>query len=325
MSQTTSALNQPGSKPASRQQVYQQRLDQLSVPMILLSLVWLVLFSTVLPHSGEDSLQKLRLPFVQVCGSLCVLIWLVFIAEFFLNYRASKGMPNANARYRRMLLVLFIPGFRLSLRKYSSPNEIWIPFMGWEPRGKHLRKRLARAFSGPMVLVVLLVLPIMAIEHYRGSWLVASPKAKFAVDIGSQFIWLAFAYEFIVMISASFKRGKYIKKHFLDLLIILLPIILFILPFLNFLPILRLSRLGRLAKLTKMMRMKRVGLKAVQFLVILAGAKRIGKNWHSKQIQKLRGRIEEREEELDELRCELSLLENELQEAKQKSKTSQEA
>ena len=299
------------SRPDSFPEALRARYDEWMISSIWTSLIWLVLFSAVLPHSGEDSLVRFQYPSVQTAGIMCGLIWLWFLFEFIWLVRASRGVPDRKRRIRRGVAVLLFPAFRLGLRSFSRPMDIWLPFIGWKFKDKKLIRELAQAFSIPMICVVLLVLPIMAVEIFREEWITNLPWVRNLLGVGQQFIWLAFTYEFIVMISVSFKRLAYCTKHWIDLLIILLPIILFLLPFLSFLPIVRLARLGRLANLTRMMRMKRIGIKAFQLLALFAGAKQIGKNYHARRIDKLLEMIEEKEEELEELRGELSDLQEE--------------
>src|SRR5262249_61667669 len=59
------------------------------------------------------------------------------------------------------------------------------------------------------------------------------------LDIGTAVIWLAFALEFLVMASLAEDRINYCLCHWLDLAVVVLPLI-------DFLPILRLLRLRRL-------------------------------------------------------------------------------
>jgi len=293
-----------------------KRFDSLMVPSIWLSLFWLVAFSIVLPHNGENTFEHLRSPIVMTAAIVAMILWVWFLYEFILFVRAGRGTPGYARRSRRGLGILLFPAFRLGQRSFSRPDDIWIPFIGWKRKNKKLRIELAHCFSLPMVFIVLMVLPIMAIELFRSEWISDMPWVRNVLGIGQQFIWLAFAYEFVVMIAASRKRLAYCFKHWIDLLIVLLPIVLFVLPFLSFLPILRLARLGRLANLTRMLRMKRLGIKAFQLLALFASAKQIGKNYHLRRISKVLELIEDREEELEDLRAELTIL-NEIKDQKE--------
>lgn len=295
----------------TRRKALRRRYDSWMIPSIWLSLVWLLMFSTVLPHNGENTFEHLRSPLVKTAGIIALGIWIWFVFEFILFVRASRGMRHFPKQIRRGLVVLIFPAFRVAQRSFSRPGKIWLPFMGWKKKNKKLFRKLTHAFSVPMICVVLLVLPIMAIELFRPVWIEDLPWVRNLLGVGQQFIWLAFAYEFVVMIAASFKRVSYCFRHWIDLLIILLPIFLFVVPFLNLLPIVRLARLGSLAGLTQMLRMKRLGLKVFQLLALLASTKQIGKNYHKRRIEKLHDLIDDREDELEDLREELAKLQQE--------------
>ena len=65
-------------------------------------------------------------------------------------------------------------------------------------------------------------------------------------------IWLSFALEFIVLCSLAPKRLEFVKKHWINLVIILLPL----LAFLRSLRLLRLAQLTKATKLTKAYRLR---------------------------------------------------------------------
>lgn len=307
-------MNSKSYKSSPFRKALRRCYDSLMVPSIWLSMVWLLMFSIVLPHNGENTFQHIKTPMVKVAGVIALAIWGWFVVEFIVLVLASRGKRNFVRRFRRGLTVLIFPAFRVAQRSFYRPKEIWIPFIGWKKKNKKLFRQLTHAFSLPMICVVLLVLPAMAIELFKPTWIEDLPWVRNSLGIGQQFIWLAFAYEFVVMIAASPKRLAYCMKHWIDLIIVLLPILLFVLPFLNLLPLVRLARLGRLASLTQMLRMKRLGIKVFQLLALFASTKQIGKNYHKRRIEKLYNLIDDREDELVDLRGELAKLQQELAE-----------
>lgn len=282
--------------------------DQAARPLTVLSYLWLILFSIVLPHQGRSSLEKLQSTPVLIVMYVVIAIWAIYILDGVVFYLAGRNGASFWTRLGLGLSVVVFPILRISVPPFGEPHRIWLPFFGWRERDRALEKDLTRAFSLPMFAVVLLVLPILGIEYLRPQWLEYG-GVPFALALGSQIIWLAFAFEFSLMISVARKKLRYCVKHWLDLAIILLPVILFVLPFLSFLPIVRLARLGRLVRSTRLIRVKGVGLKAFSAMVLIAGTKRFGSRSNEKRIQKLMEQIEELEEDIDEIKREIAELE----------------
>ncbi|MFH2002585.1 MAG: hypothetical protein ABIK28_23130, partial [Planctomycetota bacterium] len=284
--------------------------DHSTRPLILLSILWLFLLSMILPHQGEESLGRFASPGYRVAFYLLISVWMIYILDWFCLLMAISGEAGFWPRAGRGLLVCLAPAFRLSLSSFRKPGKVWIPALGWREKGRPLKKKLVKAFSVPMIFIVLLVLPVLGIEFCKQEWLEYA-WVKQSLEICSQIIWFAFAVEFILIVSVAKRKLEYCVRHWLDLAIILLPVILFVLPFLSFLPIARLARLSRLARSTRMLRLKGVGLKAFQTLVLLSGTRRFGRRYHERRLLKLRRLLKEKEEDMVELKEEIATLERE--------------
>ena len=76
------------------------------------------------------------------------------------------------------------------------------------------------------------------------------PAVRLATRIGKALVWTAFALEFVVMISVVDRKLRYCLQHWIDILVIVLPLI-------GFLRMLRLARLGRLNQLGRFTRLYR--------------------------------------------------------------------
>lgn len=115
-----------------------------------------------------------------------------------------------------------------------------------------LRERVDRRFHWPMILLALAVLPLLAIE------LMKKPTGAMAlwVDIGFGVIWLAFLVEFVIKISIAESRYEYIKRNWLDVVIILVPL-------------LRPLRLTSLTRTVRLFKLRGVGLKLLRSVVML--------------------------------------------------------
>jgi voltage-gated potassium channel len=238
-------------------------------------------------------------------------VWVVFLTDYAIYLFALWGRRNFWKRASRGFLVVLFPLLRLGISTFQN-SQIWIPFMGWKTKERALEKQLTRFFSLPMIFVALMVLPILGIEYCRKDWM-EHKWVNNLLSLGSQIIWLAFTIEFTLVISVARKKMAYCARHWIDLAIILLPVILFVLPFLSFLPLARLARLSRVMRSTRLLRLKGVGLKAFQALVLFSGTKRFGKNYHAKRLKRLRNLLAEMEEDMEELRQEIAELEAEQQ------------
>jgi len=287
--------------------------DKATPPLILLSALGLILFSTILPHQGEEGLGRFSSPVIQTAFTVLMAIRTVYVIDFIIFLFAIRGQKTFWKRTGRALGVVLFPIFRISMSTFSKPRKIWIPFLGWRNKNRTLERKLAAAFSLPMILIVLLILPILCIEYFKREWLEYA-WVKGTLSVGSQIIWLAFTIEFVLMISVTRKKLAYCTKRWIDIAIICLPLILFMIPLLSFLPIARLARVSRLIRSTQLFRMKGAGLKAFQAMVLFSGTRRFGKRAHEKKLLRLKKLLREKEEELEELKLDITHLEDKLKE-----------
>jgi hypothetical protein len=200
-------------------------------------------------------------------------------------------------------------------------GRVWIPTLGWQKIARPLYRRLERFFSVPMIAVALLILPVLAIEHYWNH-LLAQPRYRWLLallDISTSIIWLAFATEFVIMVSVAKSKWKYCISHWVDLAIILLPLISF-LRCLRALRVARLMRLQRVAKLTqalsnmgRLYRLRGLAFRAYRALLILELLERIWPMPPERRLERLREQLNLKEEELRELRRTIQALEQQVQ------------
>lgn len=126
-----------------------------------------------------------------------------------------------------------------------------------------LRRRVDRFFHTPMIVLALLVLPLLLVDVLyirEGSTSDQDMPTQgwlwWVFIIGMTAIWLAFAAEFIVKISLAESRVEYLRRNWLDLVIIVIPV-------------LRPLRLAVVAKSTKIFRLRGVGFKLARYLFTL--------------------------------------------------------
>ena len=215
--------------------------DRLAPIMFGLSLAFLSLLAAIF-HVTQIwvSTEYLRLA-VSAIG-LMYLVFLVELTTFF--------VLGADLRPMHFLACLF-PFMRFACSDHAGQNRIWLPFWGWRERTRDFSDRLQRFFSGPMIVIALVVLPLMAVEFFWSQQVQASAFWSFVISIVTGMIWFAFTFEFVLLVSSVEKKLQYCIRHWLDLLVILLPVT-------AVMRAVRLTQLMRLQKVTRTVRLFRV-------------------------------------------------------------------
>ncbi len=297
---------------------FRKKLDErLARPMVILSFGFLLLVG-VLVHGlaspgdvaqpGEPNVRWVI--WLVVLGSLLV-SWPVFWIEFLAHvlFRDRKAGFGRQEWYG--LLVCFVPPLRIGGRVKALDNRIWIPLLGFQTVNRALRQRLEKLFSVPMIVIALLLLPLLALEYGPWEWAKELRERPWVTDflfISTVVIWFAFAVELVIMVSVAENKLAHCARHWLDLTIVLLPVIIFAAN----VGVLRLSRLARLEQLGRMGRLYRFrGLwtRAWRAIVLLELIQRLLLRSPAKRLAKLRSQLALKEEEAEELRKEIRALE----------------
>ncbi|HBE68910.1 MAG TPA: hypothetical protein DDW52_12250 [Planctomycetaceae bacterium] len=236
-----------------------------------------------------------------------VLTWPFFIAERLLDrYLRLKGGLQPSSLW---WLSCVLPPLRMCARRRVSDSgdgreQIWFPRAGWKAVDHRLQTELERRFSIPMIFIALLILPVLGVQFYFASSkhnILDYPVLRFLMNFGTGLIWFAFTVEFIVMVSVTEKKFAYCKKHWLDLIIIILPLVSFLRSF-SLLRATRLAKLGKLQQLSRLVRVYRlrgVAMRAFRALMILEVIHRLLRTKPEKRIRRLEEQYREKERELE--------------------------
>lgn len=103
-----------------------------------------------------------------------------------------------------------------------------------------------------MILLALAVLPLLAIEVLRKP----TGALELWVDVGFGVIWFAFLIEFVVKITIAESRFEYVRRNWLDVVIILVPL-------------LRPLRLSSLTRTVRLFKLRGVSLKLLRSVIML--------------------------------------------------------
>ena len=248
-----------------------------------------------------------RSPLERAVVGLMLAIWPLVIIETAFHWLSRPW--NRETRKCHWLGVLFCicPALRMCARSPEMGNRMWLNGWGWRHANKRLRRRLERMFSVPMILIALMIMPILIVEFFLKAQVAEYAWLRLLLHVGTGVIWFAFAFEFILMVSVAEKKLAYCRQHWIDLAIILLPLI----SFLRSLRVLRASRLMRIPKLTKFVRVYRLrgtAVKATKALVLLDVSQRLFSGNPQRTINKLQARLEEIEEEAKQVRRKIAKL-----------------
>ena len=129
-------------------------------------------------------------------------------------------------------------------------RHVGIPFVGIVISDDDFRRRIDRIFHWPMIVLALAVIPLLVIELM----LRAEERPAALAGFGFAVIWFAFVVEFVVKSTVAESRLEYARRNWLDLIIILVPI----------LRPLRLT--GSLARTTRVFKLRGVAMKCARYV-----------------------------------------------------------
>jgi voltage-gated potassium channel len=279
-------------------------------PMFILSVLFLVVLAGLIHryprlHPGDPEM-------VLIEGALGIL-WLVFLFEAVLRFQLRDRERSIWKPLGAAIVCCMLPPLRMGCASQVRPHHLWLPGLGWREIDNGLCKTLERVFSVPMILFALMVLPLLALEYFQGDKIRSEPLLALWVDIGTSIIWLAFAIELIIMVAVSDSAWRYCFVHWIDVIIVLLPLV-------EMLPVLRLLRVGRILRLEQLLRWGRLhrlnalvtrGWRA--FLVLQIVHRLTGHTLEGRLKQSCE-LLQAREEEVAELRREIKELEERIAE-----------
>jgi voltage-gated potassium channel len=262
--------------------------------MFIVTFLFLLCAGALLHLTDGDLLSPIALKILAGMGFL----YLFFVAETVAHWRCGgKNM-------RQHIGYLLMPIARLCPRDHDEGDRSWIPGLGWRKRTSRLEKYLARVFSGPMIVIALLVLPVVGAEFFYAEKIDENTSLKFFINSCGAFIWMAFVFEFVVMVSVVERKVRYCKQNWIDLLVVLLPLGMFM----------GAARLGKLLKLkqlsrtAKIYRMRGLALRSWRAVVALDVIDMLLRRDPNQRVDNLYSQIEERQQEIDHLRSEIERL-----------------
>lgn len=268
--------------------------------MLIAALAFLTLVGIILPHgdSGEVFRETLRLH--PGFGWALLGLWAVIGLESLGGLLAA--IDSWPARLKRLLLVLFMPPLRMTTSTSTQPGWLWIPRAGWRRTGPATTEKLEQKLALPMLLLTLLVLPVLGAEFGAGETLEKRPSLAMAVHLTTCLIWIGFTAEFIWMVSATSQKLAYCQKHWINLVIILLPLV----AFLRVLNVFRFARFLRAGKMLRAYRLRTLQSRIWRLALLFNLVERLQQRNPEKYRAGLEKKIGDMEAEVSRLRGKLN-------------------
>jgi voltage-gated potassium channel len=157
-----------------------------------------------------------------------------------------------------------------------------------------------------MIFIALAVLPLLGLEWLMHRHALAPTwQVLVFTHVSESLIWFAFAVEFVIMFSLASGKLRYCRDHWIDMVIICLPLI----AFLRILRLGRALRLYEIAKVGRAYRLRGLGSRMFRGVLVLELVQRFIERDPTKQLDKLREQLAEREYEIEQLRATIQRLE----------------
>jgi hypothetical protein len=231
-----------------------------------------------------------------------LLLWPLYVLE--LTAHTLLRSPN----YRFNVLYAIAPPLRLGGRDHRTWTRVWLPWAGWRHVDRKLVAQVERALNPAMVGFALLVLPLLVVELWWKETIGERTALHFAVETASSVIWLAFAMELVVMVSIARRKTRYLAEHWIDLLIVLLPMVQ-VLPALRLAAVGRLASFGRIKHLSALYRTRGLAMRAFRGFLVLDSVQRLLQLNPEKRLAALREKLEDYQHEIEQIRSEMRELE----------------
>lgn len=270
--------------------------------MLAVALAFLCLVGLVLPHG--DSGEPFRVWLQTHPAFLAVLagLWAVVVLEGVAGLWAAVQGTTLGARLWRCGCTALLPPLRMVMASSTPSGWLWLPGVGWRAQGELTSMKLEQRLALPMVILTLLVLPVLGAELTGGETLENHPRMALATHLITCVIWVGFTVEFLWMVAAAPNRLSYCLKHWVNLVIILLPLV----AFLRVLGLFRFARMLRAGKLLRAYRLRGLWARLWRLALLFNLLERLQQRNPVKYCQALEKKIGDMERELETLRDKLN-------------------
>ncbi|WP_338815336.1 hypothetical protein V9L05_09830 [Bernardetia sp. Wsw4-3y2] len=278
----------------SKLQIFENRFAPL---MFWFSILMLMLMGFIIMFSFSPQARELVTPWVLWQMTILYgILMVVPLAEllYVIHLKNKEGLKvSINQLIFRAIAIPLMP-LRMGARRLSDNDWLWIPFWRWSKCNDILLEELKTKFSMPMIGIALLIIPILFIDLNKtvGEQVAARvPDISLYLEAVQAFIWIAFTFEFILMFSVTRDKLDYCKANWIDLFIILLPLVSFLRTFRA------IQGLARVNQVARAYRFKGVITKVREALVLADMVQRIMYPNPETQLRALQKKIQKNRRE----------------------------
>lgn len=275
--------------------------DKRAAFMFYAALAWMFLFGIALPHGISDPVDEV-FRFNPILWVPLAVLWVIIIAEGLLGF--AMAHDKLGGLCKRFLLICLVPAFRLTHATAYPARFVWLPKRGWLGVGKLNFERLELRMAVPMLALTLMVLPLLGAEFLLRDYLTEHLWLGAIVHILTGVLWFGFAFEFLVMISLAEKRLAYCKAHWINIVIIIMPLIMW-------LRLVRVLSFLKISKMVRAFRLRSVTTRGMRLAMVFNLVDRLMERNPEKYLLAL-------EEKVSEKKVELQVLEEKMVEVKAK-------
>jgi hypothetical protein len=278
--------------------------------MFLLAASLLLLVGFILPHGSTSEEVSQAIWSLQPVRWTVLALWAVIVAESLPSLCAWRR-PDARSARLRALLVMVLPPLRMVIVPHASPQWLWLPGTSWVRREEKQFQRLELQFAVPMLVVAVLILPVIAAELFLDIHLEGTPEVAIALHALTSIIWFSFALEFIILLALAPRKFEYVRSHWINLLVILLPVVAFLRTLVLF-RVLQLAKAGKVVQIGKLFQTVRLRVlltRAHRFVLLINLIERILLRHPEFYLKVLRTREQRKQKELEDIRTQIAAVE----------------
>jgi voltage-gated potassium channel len=187
--------------------------------MFLVTLAFLTALAIVIQYTQTESGLE-RLLYTRQLIILLIVCWPFFFIERIIYLIFCQHSWKS---YVWLVVITLLPPIRLATRRCNQPDFIWL--LTWRLINSSLYTKLEKRFLLPILLLSLFMSPFWVTELFFPDKLNNHELLYHLVNLGNALIWELFVIEFIIMFSLAEKKLPYLKKHWLELSIIVLPML----------------------------------------------------------------------------------------------------
>ncbi|WP_052316197.1 hypothetical protein [Cyclobacterium marinum] len=282
-----------------------QYQNRIVWPKFIISFIMLIISAAIINNFSyeEGTLQYSN--FISGMAIIYGCLWFFFFIDALLIMAlAYMGKVKiAQSSLVRTLICLIFPPIAIGQRNLVEPQKIWLPFYNWSKCNEGLYNHLKKQFSIPMIIIALLIIPVLLIEwqFYEEVESFLNTDLSLLLGLIQGFIWFAFAFEFLLLIAITDNKFSYIKKNWIDLLIILLP-------FVSFVRSLRLVKVAKITQLSRGYKLRALLMKAREGFIFASFFSRIMAVKPDFQLKKLMKKLNENQKEREIIEEDLAKL-----------------